>query len=505
MEDVLALSFQRGANYVFFTDDILPNPWDSLPKYYFAEVTRASLNCGNCNRNITTVALQWVQQQQNGDSGLVVSFEAPSTATWAASTAYSYDQAVAAIGAMLYAVDALSMGSETAKALSGSSLAFAESVLDAVQSRLVDLRSGPMEPYLYGVPQSWDAGTGERSTAPVRSGSAAWVAEAFALYGLLTGNTTRYRSGVIGICNWLKQRLVASGSTLCVAGGSDVSWCSTEHNIDSYFAFDLATAVTDDESFAASAAAIKDSALLTSLWNDLENRFNQGYEDPYMALDANSWGAVWLQSHANSTATTVNNSRTSSTLAFIETRFSAVQSSVLSESKATGYGPYADESNSFHAKTVWGEGSLGVALAFLRNGNYNKFRTIVGNLVSTGFDRRNSTMLSAKGAILYAANLSVVNTAGDVFYPYASVASTGWLAIVCSPSEHLFWNAQSGTYAGAKGILSGAMSSHRPTAKPSLAPSAQKKTRKPVGVFKTPKPSIKQSRPSRDRSDKPRK
>lgn len=38
MEDALGKAVQYNAGYVFFTDDILPNPWDTLPEYWEEEV-----------------------------------------------------------------------------------------------------------------------------------------------------------------------------------------------------------------------------------------------------------------------------------------------------------------------------------------------------------------------------------------------------------------------------------------------------------------------------------
>ena len=38
MRSYLALAVQRNAGWVYFTDDDLPNPWDSLPSYWTAEV-----------------------------------------------------------------------------------------------------------------------------------------------------------------------------------------------------------------------------------------------------------------------------------------------------------------------------------------------------------------------------------------------------------------------------------------------------------------------------------
>lgn len=58
-------------------------------------------------------------------------------------------------------------------------------------------------------------------------------------------------------------------------------------------------------------------------------------------------------------------------------------------------------------------------------------------------------LVAAGGGVLYAANRSVVDSGGDVFYPYASVAGTAWLAIVGSANQYLLWNADPALYATA--------------------------------------------------------
>ena len=58
-------------------------------------------------------------------------------------------------------------------------------------------------------------------------------------------------------------------------------------------------------------------------------------------------------------------------------------------------------------------------------------------------------LVAASGGVLYAANRSVVDSSGDVFYPYASVAGTAWLVIVGSANQYLLWNADPALYAAA--------------------------------------------------------
>ena len=44
MRDAASLAFKRRGGYVYITNDLLPNPWDSLPPYFASEVTQLSGN-----------------------------------------------------------------------------------------------------------------------------------------------------------------------------------------------------------------------------------------------------------------------------------------------------------------------------------------------------------------------------------------------------------------------------------------------------------------------------
>ncbi|CAM9090940.1 unnamed protein product, partial [Ectocarpus fasciculatus] len=41
----LDMSFERNAGYVYITDDVMPNPWDTLPSYVTTQSILASENC----------------------------------------------------------------------------------------------------------------------------------------------------------------------------------------------------------------------------------------------------------------------------------------------------------------------------------------------------------------------------------------------------------------------------------------------------------------------------
>lgn len=420
----LDLSFERNAGYVFITDDIMPNPWDTLPPYIRAQTNATADNCGNCNVATVRRSIDWLRMQQS-ESGLLESFLSPSSAVWATNRAYAYDQAVAVIAFLL-----------NAESKSSVLLNDARAILSAISSNIL---SDPSDSSLLQVPFSWQVDT-LVSSGPYRSGTAAWVSEAFGLYQLLTGDSS-YMHVLIGISKWLQKRLVASGTNNCVTGGPDVSWCSTEHNIDAYFALQLASHVTSDATFSASADVIA-STLGGSLWHSSQNRFRQGLGDDYRALDCQSWGSIWLT--ADHKQPFDSSARVTDALSFLESNFQFVQRSYLTSEPTKGYGPYADSSNDFHSNCVWSEGTMGVAMAYLRNGQVTKLRELVHEM---------KQITSPDGGLLYAAEETVVNVDGSIFYPYPSVAGTGWLAMTCAAKQHVFWANSSSVYTNYEYVL----------------------------------------------------
>ena len=94
---------------------------------------------------------------------------------------------------------------------------------------------------------------------------------------------------------------------------------------------------------------------------------------------------------------------------------------------------------------MWSEGSFGVALAYLRLGNIDKAKSIIQGILPL--------MVTSSGGVLYAANRTTVDVSGYVFYPYASVAGTAWLAIVASANQYLLWNGDITLYNSAFGSL----------------------------------------------------
>lgn len=140
----------------------------------------------------------------------------------------------------------------------------------------------------------------------------------------------------------------------------NVTWCSTEHNLDAYWAYRLADRVLPGSGYGAQAAALKD-AIMAKLWNTTEGRFNQGVQttgpDTADALDLHSWGAIFLQAIGETTKATDVMS------------VAALAPFAITIDGIGGYG-IADPAKGYPGMVpnVWSEGSFGVALALKRIG-----------------------------------------------------------------------------------------------------------------------------------------
>ena len=128
------------------------------------------------------------------------------------------------------------------------------------------------------MPFSWSTATGTGSP-PFRTGAHAWVTYAFAMHALTTG-ATEHHEVLRGLSRWILTMLDPAAGKRCFMGGQqpDVTWCSTEHTIDVYFALHLAGWVLDDAELMAG-ADVAEAALVGDLWNTGKGSFNQGEKE----------------------------------------------------------------------------------------------------------------------------------------------------------------------------------------------------------------------------------
>ena len=336
-------------------------------------------------------------QPVSGREGLLVSYLIPSNdpLSFLIGRSWTYDNAVAA-----------------AAFLAQGQTSRAKSVLDAL-NRLVAADGS--------IGFSYQVNSLEYDSR-IRTGTVAWVGYVLALYQRQTGDTL-FQATSERIASYLKTLQLASGS---LKGGPDVSWASTEHNIDAYFFFRELYRVTGNGSYLTTAGQIKNS-LLTNHWIGGRNpHFLQGIGDSTPALDANSWGAIFLWATGRST-------QANQALKYVESSFKNSQKISGSTTRINGYAPDAAR------KTIWIEGTLGVAMAYQRYGNTLKADSIL-NDIST-LQSTWETQGRWHGALPFAMP-RYTNLDGDTFAEFESVTSTGWenLLLALRSGSTLFWN-----------------------------------------------------------------
>lgn len=250
---------------------------------------------------------------------------------------------------------------------------------------------------------------------PVRTGHMAWVGYAMALYQTQTGDKS-FQASAEKIGAYLKTLQLSSGS---LKGGSDVNWVSTEHNIDAYFFYRELYRATRKSAYKSTASQIERS-LLRNHWtgSSSSGHFLQGINDPTPALDANSWGAIFL-------AAIGKKSQANTALTYVENTFKNTQT--VNGTPVTGYSPDAAK------RTVWVEGTAGVSAAYVRVGKAAQGQSILDAVASLEF---------LSGAFPYASP-RYVNSDGDTFSDLESVASTGWreISLHLLAGSSAFWDA----------------------------------------------------------------
>lgn len=354
-------------------------------------------------------SLDWLAGQGNplvtgfqpiaGRQGLLVSYTIPTTDSLAflRGRSWTYDNAVGAIAFLL-------------QGRPGD----ARTVLTALQGLMAP--DGSLG-FSYQVDSSFVDGH-------IRTGTLAWVGYAMVLYQRQTGDAS-FQASAEKIGAYLKGLQLASGS---LRGGPDVSWASTEHNVDAYFFYRELYRVTGKSTTLATANQIK-SSLLTHHWIKTSNStgyFAQGLGDPTKMLDPNSWGGMFA-------AAVGETQKANQALQFVESAFKNTQKVTGTNVRVTGYSPDTAK------KTVWVEGTVGVAAAYQRLGQTAKAGSVLDQINTL----QNAWQSAGKwhGALPYATP-RYKNSDGDTYSDLESVASTGWLQIALDLQDgsSLFWD-----------------------------------------------------------------
>ena len=206
--------------------------------------------------------------------------------------------------------------------------------------------------------------------------------------------------------------LIPGGSGTVQPDGSidpaALDWVSTEHSLDAWHTLTLASTVLPGSggSAAAQAAADLQSAIVSLLWN--VDRFRQGLApsgapDDTDALDASSWGAIFLTAIGRSD------------LADLALDHAALFADT--DAGLSGYRPYYPQPNLPAAPSVvWLEGTAGVAVAAQRLGRTGAYDGTVADLAAAQL---------ASGAIPYASSTH----AGAGLTSSPSIAATAWFIL----------------------------------------------------------------------------
>ncbi|EGB9104720.1 phage tail protein [Escherichia coli] len=273
----------------------------------------------------------------------------------------------------------------------------------------------------------------QTSSQYYRTGNAAWVAYALAYYLL------KYPDGEMAVvardkltqcAEWIEMFRVTDGSDVrsgLYTSGSGryldgvfypdfkADWCTSEHQFDLWFLFDLMGRV-GFTGYAEKATALAD-AIMEKLWVEGEGRFYAGMRttgvDKASPLDCASWGGLFV---AN-----IDMEKARRCFTYLDRFWYATHD-------ATGYTPYHPKYGYPNKQRgVWVEGSAGVALLARRLGDDATAMDILARLAPL------RTRYGYIDSSDYPDN--------DDMPPWPSSCNTAWMILACDPQG--FWNVDS--------------------------------------------------------------
>ncbi|WP_172313191.1 phage tail protein [Citrobacter sp. A316] len=275
----------------------------------------------------------------------------------------------------------------------------------------------------------------QTSSQYYRTGNAAWVAYALAYYLL------KYPGGELAVvardkltqcAEWIEKFRVTDSSDvrsgLYISGSGryqngvfypdfKADWCTSEHQFDLWFLFDLMGRV-GFTGYAEKAAALADS-IMEKLWVEDEGRFYAGMRttgpDRASPLDCSSWGGLFVANFDTEKAWRC---------------FTYLDRFWYATHDATGYTPYHPKYGyPSKQRGVWVEGSAGVALLARRLGE---------DAIATDILARLAPLRTRYGYID-----SCDYPDDDDMPPWPSSCNTAWMILACNPQG--FWNVDSPT------------------------------------------------------------
>jgi hypothetical protein len=231
---------------------------------------------------------------------------------------------------------------------------------------------------------SYDSAGGDPA-GPLRSGNQAWVGLA-----ALECGAERHHRLIDGVARWLLEQRYDG----LVRGGPDVSWSSTEHNLEAR-AFFAGLGEGD-------VVAAFDRAIERQLFAG--DHFRQGLGDDARPLDVQAYGILWLVGHGRLADAAAVERTTDATM--------RVDERSLAGQTFTGYRPFAD---AWGPDVLWMEGTLMMRLAKAR----------------LGHDVADLDDSADRWAALTAPDppLQADRAAGDDYHAWPAAAPAAWLAL----------------------------------------------------------------------------
>lgn len=217
-----------------------------------------------------------------------------------------------------------------------------------------------------------------------------------------------------------------------------IEWASVEHNLDMYFLLKNMFILTKEHKYEDAMEKVK-NALLRA-WNEKEGQFNRGIRvtgvDDAMALDCASWGILFLLSigeveKAKKALKTLEKYRVIDPIAQVEGYRPYYKGLIFDELHLNKlFYPHKPDKSWADIQMVWSEGSLGVAMAYLKMGEKEKARKVLSEMTK---------MQTTSGGLKYSTQEIPFQ-----FSPSPSMAGTAWFALVSLALENptilqLFW------------------------------------------------------------------
>lgn len=217
-----------------------------------------------------------------------------------------------------------------------------------------------------------------------RSGTIAWAGYAAVRYEQLTGDG-RFRTFAERVAGYLLSLQVTTANGYAatdqrygsIVGGPDVSWESTEHNVDAYFLLRDLARLPGEAAYAPYANMVGDSLFLHH-WDAWRQRFFQGvttsWPDPTRALDLSSWGGLLLlalgrRDLASQARATLDEFRVEGAAVTPSTDPERHNTAYAAAGPFAGYKPYAPGPGvEDPPHVVWTEGTWGALLLRARLG-----------------------------------------------------------------------------------------------------------------------------------------